>query len=447
MTHEIQAEFSVIGALIIDNDAIDRINDLEPSHFYNSDNRAIFSEIRKQITAGKRVDVITIFEQLKDQVSDCLVLLNQISQSVGSSANISRYAEIITDKAIKRALVALGREIEDVVATGQKSGVCVDLVASKIDVLGQRKTAQEPQRLDDMLMNYTQVLEDRMSGKIKPIATGFADLDKKLGGGVDRGSLIIVAGRPAMGKTAFGLGIARNVSYWGSALFLSMEMAKEQVIDRNISAIGKLPLAWLRAPVDNTPIERGYWDNVTKAYGEVEKLNLFIDDQPGLNMLAVRNKARQIKRKNGLDVLVIDQLSFLTGAQSDQNWQAIGEYTRALLQIGKELNIAVVLLAQLNRDCEKRPNKRPQMSDLAQSGSIEQDAATILFLYRDEVYNPDSPDKGICEIIIGKQRQGETGIVGLAYIGEQTRFADLQHGWQASQPKSYTKRSSLADDL
>lgn len=447
MTHEIQAEFSVIGALIIDNDAIDRINDLEPAHFYNSDNRAIFTEIRKQITAGKRVDVITIFEQLKDQVSDCLVLLNQISQSVGSSANISRYAEIITDKAIKRSLVALGREIEDVVATGQKSGVCVDLVASKVDALGQRKTAQEPQRLDDMLMNYTQVLEDRMSGKIKPIATGYKDLDKKLGGGVDRGSLIIVAGRPAMGKTAFGLGIARNVSYWGSALFLSMEMAKEQVIDRNISAIGKLPLAWLRAPVDNTPAERGYWDNVTKAYGEVEKLNLFIDDQPGLNMLAVRNKARQIKRKNGLDVMVIDQLSFLTGAQSDQNWQAIGEYTRALLQISKELNIAVVLLAQLNRDCEKRPNKRPQMSDLAQSGSIEQDAATIIFLYRDEVYNPDSQDKGICETIIGKQRQGETGIVGLAYIGEQTRFADLQQGWSASEPKSYSKRSSLADHL
>lgn len=447
MTHEIQAEFSVIGALIIDNDAIDRINDLEPSHFYNSDNRAIFNEIRKQIAAGKRVDVITIFEQLKDQVSDCLVLLNQISQSVGSSANISRYAEIITDKAIKRSLVALGREIEDVVATGQKSGVCVDLVASKVDALGQRKTAQEPQRLDDMLMGYTQVLEDRMSGKIKPIATGYKDLDKKLGGGIDRGSLIIVAGRPAMGKTAMGLGIARNVSYWGSALFLSMEMAKEQVIDRNISAIGKLPLAWLRSPVDNTPAERGYWNNVTKAYGEVEKLNLFIDDQPGLNMLAVRNKARQIKRKNGLDVLVIDQLSFLTGAQSDQNWQAIGEYTRALLQISKELNIAVVLLAQLNRDCEKRPNKRPQMSDLAQSGSIEQDAATILFLYRDEVYSPDSQDKGVCEVIIGKQRQGETGIVGLAYIGEQTRFADLQQGWQVSQPKSYSKRSSLADQL
>lgn len=447
MKHEIEAEFSVIGALIIDNDALDRIPDLEVEHFYNSDNRLIFTEIRRQIIAGKRADVITLFDQLKDKITDCLILLTNITQSVGSSANISRYAEIIIDKAIKRALVALGREIEDVVATGQKSGACVDLVASKVDALGQRKTAQEPQRLDDMLMNYTQVLEDRMSGKIKPIATGYKDLDKKLGGGVDRGSLIIVAGRPAMGKTAFGLGIARNVSYWGSALFLSMEMAKEQVIDRNISAIGKLPLAWLRSPVDNTPAERGYWNNVTKAYGEVEKLNLFIDDQPGLNMLAVRNKARQIKRKNGLDVLVIDQLSFLTGAQSDQNWQAIGEYTRALLQISKELNIAVVLLAQLNRDCEKRPNKRPQMSDLAQSGSIEQDAATILFLYRDEVYSPDSQDKGVCEVIIGKQRQGETGIVGLAYIGEQTRFADLQQGWQVSQPKSYSKRSSLADQL
>jgi replicative DNA helicase len=447
MTHEIQAEYSVIGALLIDNDALDRIADLEVEHFYNSDNRAIFSEIRKQIIAGKRTDVITIFEQLKSEITDCLILLNQIAQSVGSSANISRYAEIITDKAIKRSLVALGREIEDVVSTGQKSGVCVDLVASKIEALAQRKTAQEPQRLDAMLMSYTQVLEDRMSGKIKPIATGYADVDVKLGGGVDRGSLIIIAGRPAMGKTALGLGIARNISYWGSALFLSMEMAKDQVIDRNISAIGKLPLAWLRAPVDNTPIERSYWDNVTKAYGEVESMNLFIDDQPGLNMLAVRSKARQIKRKHGLDVLVIDQLSFLTGATSDKSWEAIGEYTRALLQVAKELNIAVVLLAQLNRDCEKRPNKRPQMSDLAQSGSIEQDAATILFLYRDEVYNPDSQDKGICEIIIGKQRQGSIGMVGLAYIGEQTRFEDLTRSWQPSEPKAYKQRGSLADHL
>lgn len=430
MNQFIQAEYSVIGALLIDNNSLDRIADLDAAHFYNHDNRIIFIEVCKQILSGKQVDVITVFEQLKSQITDCLIYLNNISNTVGSSANIVRYAEIITDNAIKRSLVAIGLEIEDVVATGQKSGVCVDLVASKLELLSQRKTAQDPQRLEDMLLNYTQVLEDRMSGKIKPIATGFDELDKRLGGGVDRGSLIIVAGRPAMGKTAFGLGIARNVSYWGSSLFLSMEMSKDQVIDRNISAIGKLPLSWLRAPSDSNPLERVYWDNVTKAYGDAAKLNLFIDDQPGLNMLAVRSKARQVKRKNGLDVLVIDQLSFLTGAQSDQNWQAIGEYTRALLQIAKELNIAVVLLAQLNRDCEKRQNRRPQMSDLAQSGSIEQDAATIMFLYRDEVYNLDSPDKGICEVIIAKQRQGATGMTGLKYIGEQTRFDDLDRNMQ-----------------
>lgn len=448
MTHEIQAEFSVIGALIIDNDAIDRINDLEPSHFYNSDNRAIFSEIRKQITAGKRVDVITIFEQLKSEITDCLVLLNNIANSVGSSANISRYAEIITDKAIKRALVALGREIEDVVATGQKSGECVDLVASKIDALGQRKTAQEPQRLNDMLGNYVQTVEDRMSGKIKPIATGFTDLDVKLGGGMDRGTLTIVAGRPAMGKTAFGLGIARNVSYWGSALFLSMEMSKVQVCDRNISALGKLPLSWLRMPRDESPSDKQHWNSLTAAFSAAESLNLFIDDQTSLNVLAIRNKARQIKRKHGLDILVIDQLSFIVGANpSSPQWEAIGEHTRGLIQLAKELNIAVVLLCQGNREAEKRPNKRLGMADLAGSSSIEQDAATIMFLYRDEVYNPDSPDKGVCEVGISKQRQGATGMAGLAYIGEQTRFEDLQHGWQASEPKSYQKRSSLADHL
>jgi len=447
MSHEIQAEFSVIGALIIDNDAIDRITDLAPEHFYNADNRLIFTEIQKQILASKRVDVITLFEQLKDKISDCLVQLNQIASSVGSSANISRYAEMIIDRAIKRALINIGREIEEIATSHKQSDECVDLVASKIEKLAQRKTEQAPQRLNDMMGDYVQVIEDRMSGKIKPIATGYADLDVRLGGGLDRGSLIVVAGRPAMGKTAFGLGIARNVAYWGSSLFLSMEMAKEQVCDRNISAIGKLPLAWLRSPKDGTPTERGYWDNVTKAFGEVANLNLFIDDQTGLNLIAIRSKARKLKRQHGLDVIVIDQLSFITGSTSDQQWIAIGEYTRGLLALAKELNVAVVLLCQGNRDCEKRPNKRLIMSDLAGSSSIEQDAATILFLYRDEVYNQDSQDKGVCEVGIGKQRQGATGIVGLAYIGEQTRFEDLARPWESEPAKQMPPRRGMAAGL
>lgn len=447
MSNEIQAEFSVIGALLIDNDSIDRIPDLQPEHFYNFENKLFYTEICKQIAMGKRVDVITVFDSLKNKVTDCLVTLNSIAQSVGSSANISRYAEIIVDRAIKRALVSIAGEIEGIAASHEKSDVCVDLVASKVEQLAQKKTTSEPQRLNDMLGNYVGVMEDRMSGTIKPLSTGFADLDIRLGGGADRGSVVVVAGRPAMGKTAFGLAIARNVSISGASLFLSMEMAKEQVIDRNIAALGQVPLSWLRVPKNNSPTEKNYWDNMTKAFLDAQDLNLYIDDQTGLNMLAIRNKARQVKRKNGLDCLVVDQLSFITGGTADKPWDKVGEYTRGLLQIAKELNIVVVLLCQLNRECEKRNDKRPMLSDLAQSGSIEQDAATILFLYRDEVYNQDSPDKGICEVIVAKQRQGATGHVGLNYQGEYTRFNDLARHWERNEHKHEPRRRGLAADL
>jgi len=331
--------------------------------------------------------------------------------------------------------VAIMREGEEVATSFKKSAECVDLVASKLEKLAQRRTEQEPQRLETLLGDYAQTLEDRMSGKIKPIKTGYADLDFKLGGGLERGTLTVVAGRPAMGKTAFGLGVARNVSFDGSALFLSMEMPKEQVCDRNIAALGQIPIQWLRNPSESPPTNN-YWDQMTKAFGQTQEMNLFIDDQTALNMMSIRNKSRKVKRLSGLDLLVIDQLSFIAGATSDKLHEAIGEHTRGLLAIAKEMKIAVILLCQLNRDCEKRPDKRPLMSDLASSGSIEQDANNILFLYRDEVYNADSQDKGVCEVIIGKQRQGSPGFVGLKYFGEQTRFEDLAQGWQPSQPKS-----------
>jgi len=447
MIHEttINAEQSVLGALLIDNDSLDRIGDLKAEHFYRHEHRTIFSEICRQFGAGKRVDVITLFETLNGKVDDCLSYLHSVTNNVGSSANIARYAAIVTDSAIKRSLAALGAEIEEIARQPQDSAVLVDLVASKVEALGQRQTQKEPKRFSESIGDYVKTLEDRMSGAIKPIATGYADLDRKLGGGVDRGALAIIAGRPAMGKTALGLSMARNASEWGSALFLSMEMPEAQVNDRNVAAIGKVSLSWLREPSDRGAADKDQWDRVTHAFSKADSLNLFIDDQTNLNMLAIRNKARKVKRRHGLDLLVIDQLSFITGAQSDKSWEAVGEYTRGLLQVAKELNIAVILLCQLNRECDKRPNKRPQMSDLGVSGSIEQDASTIIFVYRDEVYNPDSMDKGICEVIIGKQRQGETGIVGLAYIGAQTRFEDLANWTQSERPEP--RRRGLAAAL
>lgn len=444
----IQAEQSVLGALLIDNDALDRIGDLTPEHFYRHEHRTIFSEICRQFTAGRRADVITVFEKIGNQIEDCLQYLNQVASSVGSSANIGRYAAMVIDAAIKRAMLALADEMVELAGRPDDSAALLDQVAAKIELLSQHQTQKEPKRLDEMLGNYVQMIEDRMNGKIKPLATGYTDLDRKLGGGIDRGTLTVIAGRPAMGKTAFGLGLARNVSEWGCSLFLSMEMAEEQVNDRNIAALGQIPLAWLRMPGNKRDEDTIAWERLSHAFAKAGALNLFIDDQTGLNMLAIRSKARKVKRRHGLDVLVIDQLSFITGALSDKSWEAVGEYTRAMLQLAKELNIAVVLLCQLNRDCEKRPDKRPIMADLAVSGSIEQDASTIIFLYRDEVYHPDSPDKGVCEVITRKQRQGETGTVGMAYIGPQTRFEDLI-GWEGRKtdtPPNRT-RKGLANEL
>jgi replicative DNA helicase len=429
-TISIRAEQAVLGALLADNDALDRVTDLDASHFYRHDHRLIFQEIKAQIVGDKRADAITVHERIKDRVEDSLKYLAQLRQSAVSSANITRHAAIVTDKATKRALAALSDEIREMAASPQSASLCVDLAASKLEAMAQHKTSREPVRLDAMLADYIDTLTRRMNGEIKPISTGFAHLDEQLDGGLERGTLTVIAGRPAMGKTAAGLGIARNASVDGCALFFSMEMAKDQVSDRNVSAIGHVPIKWLRKPEENDK-DTPHWNAVTAAFIKARSLNLHIDDETGLNTLEIRAKSRTVKRKHGLDVVVIDQLSFISGGQSDKSYEAVGEHTRALVALAKELDCAVVLLCQLNRKCEDRPNKRPMMSDLAMSGSIEQDAANIIFLYRDVVYRPEltGDARDICEWIIAKQRQGEPGTIALKYTGHLTRFDDLPYRW------------------
>jgi len=428
LPHSNEAEQSVLGALLLDNEALYRLQDLKSEHFYQQDHKMIFDEICKQISAGKHCDVISLFDALRGKIQDCLPYLNQLAQGIGSSASVGRYSEIVIDRAIKRELSGIGSELQ--AQSFETADVLLDRVAGRIEELAQKKTKKEPKRFSDMLSNYVEVIQSRMEGKIKPIQTGFKDLDARLDGGLERGTLTILAARPSMGKTAMGLCIARNASENGTALFLSMEMDEDQVSDRNIAALGRLPISWLRLPQHEQEGDKRNWDSMTHAFHKSQDLNLFIDDQTALNMLEIRNKARTIKRRHGLDVLVIDQLSFITGGKSDKSWEVVGEYTRGLLALSKELKIAVILLCQLNRECEKRNNKRPMMSDLAMSGSIEQDAANIIFLYRDEIYNMDSKDKGICEVITAKQRQGSPGVVALTYIGDQTRFEDVSRPWQ-----------------
>ncbi len=425
----IQAEQSVLGGLIVNNEAIDRCVDLEARHFYRQDHQIIFAEIQRQIAAGKRVDAVTIFEKLGDSVEDCFRYCVQMQSSAVSAVNIGRHAAIVRDKADKRALAAIAIEAQELAASHNDAAFCVDLVAGKLQALTERKTLMEPRLIGDTMVDYLTMIENRLAGLHKPIPTGYTHFDELMGGGLERGTLTVVAGRPGMGKTAFGLGIARNVAIDGmSSAMLSMEMSAAQVNDRNMAAIGKIPLGWLRSPKD-TPNDATYWTSLSYAANKAQSLKMWIDEQAGMNMIELRAKVRKIKRKSGLDLLVIDQLSFIQGGDGDQEWQRIGQYTRAIIEVAKSLDIAVVLLAQLNRKCEERTNKRPIMSDLAQSGSIEQDASNIVFLYRDIVYNDNTPEPELAEIISMKQRQGVPGKIGMRYNGTHTVFEDLPYRW------------------
>lgn len=439
--HSLEAEQGVIGALLRDNDAVDRIGDLKAEHFYSHEHAAIFSVILRQVAAGHRSDVITVMEGLRGRVQDVGAYLNTISQAMPSAVNIKRHVDIVVDRAVKRALLKVAGELGEWAQSFEAAEVIADRAAQRIEEIGQRETVSEPVLMGDLLTEHAELLEARLEGKIKRVSTGLPDLDAKLGGGMEPGTLIVVAGRPAMGKTAFGLTVARNVGEDGVGQIFSMEMPRRQIMDRNISAIGKLPLDWVQTPSENPES----WDRVTHAYQRARDIRLYIDDQAGMNMLQLRAKARLVRRKAGrLDCIVIDQLSFLQGAEAENYAYALGEYTRALVALAKELDVPVLLLAQLNRKCEERPNKRPMLSDLASSGSIEQDAATVIFLYRDEVYNPDSPDVGVCEVIIAKARQGKTGMVGLSYIGEQTRFESLAPGWRSAKVAEKPRRGLAA---
>ena len=318
--------------------------------------------------------------------------------------------------------------------------IVVDRIQSKLENLAQERVKSEPIKASDDLGNYIDRLQEAAEGKIKAIPTGFRDLDDKLGGGMRGGELIIAAGRPAMGKTAFALGIARNVALNYSALVLSMEMPRDQLHDRNIAALGRIHMQHLRQPEKMTDDD---WQRFTVAAHKITDLNLYLDDQPALTLLEVRSKARTVKRKHGLNLLVVDYLGLMTGGPSENRNQEVGSYSRGLKALAKELDIPIIALAQLNRGLENRADKRPGMADLRDSGEIEQDADTIMFLYRDEVYDPNSQANGICEVLIGKQRQGETGMVPLAYQGEHTAFHDLQRGY--TPPAAPRRAKGLVD--
>ncbi|WP_353191392.1 replicative DNA helicase [Pandoraea pnomenusa] len=440
-----ESEQSVLGALLIDNQAIDSITDLKPSHFFRGDHALIFKVIAEMLAANEPADIVTVNERLqsvgKGEYAGGLKYLNDLAANTPSSANIARYAGIVIDRSTRRALSATGSRLQAMALNpnGAAAVELVDRAQAEIERLAEGRAASAPVLASEGLSHFLVGMERRLDGEIAPARTGYDALDDKISGGLKDGDLIIVAARPSMGKTAFSLNVASNVAESKPTLFLSMEMPSEQLHARMMARHAGVNYGHLIEPKRLTDLE---WGQLPAGISRIENLSLYFDDQPALSLLDIRSKARGIKRRHGLGLIVVDYLGLMSGGQGDNRTQEIGSYSRGLKALAKELSVPIIALAQLNRGLETRPNKRPVMSDLRDSGEIEQDADTILFLYRDEVYYPDSPDRGICEIIIGKQRNGPLGHVALGFQGEFQRFTSLDAGVsfgrreEGDQPKS-----------
>lgn len=436
--HSVDAEHAVIGAIIRKGQLIDEVGTLKPDHFYVEANREIFSCMLSMSAEGREIDVITLSEWIeqkgKGSVTGGFVHLSEIAHNtVGSS--VARYAEIVKDKAIERRILAAVGDIQGIVHGVGATKDKLNAAQSLIMAIHESHHAKQSRKIGDALEEYVATLERRHNGDIRGIPTGLIALDDMLSGGMQDGNLIIVAGRPSMGKSAFSNTIAINVAQDGhTAAIMSMEMTETEQIDRVISTLGRVPLqAVLDADLAGDAGERIY-----TAIGKLPDMPLVIDDEAGLSVHQVMSKARQIKRKHGLRFLVVDALG-LMDFDSNRMVSELGVITKTLKGFAKEIGIPVMLLCQLSRKCEERPDKRPVMSDLRDSGNIEQDADVVLMLYRDEYYNPDTPDKGIAELLVRKNRQGKCGTVPLVFIGDQTRFENLAGEWH--RPELETKKS------
>ncbi|WMS88718.1 replicative DNA helicase [Pleionea litopenaei] len=437
--HSIEAEQSVLGGLMLDNDAWEKVGDkLVADDFYTKEHRAIFRATSYLAQNNQPMDVITLHEFLEregeaDNVGG-LAYLGELAKNTPSAANIEAYAAIVRERAILRELISVSNSIADSAffPKGRKSDELLDSAESKVFKIAEKRENKDAGL--KIASTFLQETLDRIQsavdskGGITGLSTGFKDLDKKTNG-LQKTDLLIVAGRPAMGKTTFAMNIAEHASIHSGkpVLVYSMEMPANQLLMRSFASIGG---------VDATRLRTGHlddkdWDNLMVATNILKNnCKMFIDDSPGLSPSEVRSRARRVVREHGdIGLIVIDYLQLMqVPGLSDNRTLEISEISRSLKALAKELKVPVMALSQLNRSLEQRADRRPVMSDLRESGAIEQDADIIMFVYRDEVYNKDSEDnKGKAEVIIGKQRNGPIGTVHLAFQGHYNRFANLAY--------------------
>lgn len=430
--HSIEAEQAVLGGLMLSNQdqawdqAVERV---KAEDFYRREHQLIFKAMISLVAERQPLDVITVSECLKksERLNDVggLAYIGELANNTPSAANISAYADIVHERAILRELVSVGTEITESAfrPDGRSSGEILDSAEQKVFNIAERgNKGPGPEEIKKILARSITQIETRAKDQnaISGISTGFKDFDK-LTTGLHAGELIVIAGRPSMGKTSFAMNIAEYAAIKSekSVLVFSMEMSGEDLATRMLSSIGR---------VDQNKLRTGNmadadWARISSAVVTLNSAKLYIDESPSLSPIELRARARRIARESDLGLIVIDYLQLMRLSGHVENRTAeISEISRSLKALAKELKVPVIALSQLNRSLEQRPNKRPIMSDLRESGAIEQDADLIAFIYRDEVYNEDTPDKGFAEIILGKHRNGPIGTLRLTFVGHCTRF-------------------------
>jgi replicative DNA helicase len=434
--HSIEAEQSVLGGLMLDNEAWLQVSErITEGDFYRRDHNEIFRAVEALANQGKPYDVVTLAEWLQNnellEAVGGLQYLAELSENTPSAANIAAYADIVRERSVLRSLVRAGTDIAEsgYRTEGRSADELLDSAEQMVFEIADRETRSNRgfRRIKELLVGALDRIDllFQRDNPITGVATGFYEVDM-MTSGLQPSDLVIVAGRPSMGKTAFAVNIAQHAAVKESlpvAIF-SMEMPSEQLAMRMLSSLGRID----QHKVRTGKLGDDDWPRLTHAVGVLSEVDIYIDDTPALSPGELRSRCRRLAREHGLGLIVVDYLQLMQVHGSQENRATeISEISRSLKALAKELNVPVLALSQLNRSLESRNDKRPVMSDLRESGAIEQDADVIMFIYRDEVYDEDSADKGIAEIIIGKQRNGPIGIRKLRFFGEYTTFENLAY--------------------
>jgi len=435
LPNDVEAEQAVLGCMIIDKDAAGSAFEvIKAEDFYREDNKEVFSAIFDLFEASKPIDTLSIKEQLRlrgtlDAVGG-IAYIAELASKVPTSANIEYYAKIVEEKSILRKLIHSSTDIVNMgYNANEEVQVIVDTAEKKIFDIVQKRNVKGFTPIKNILVDNFEKLEElyNQKGYLTGISYGFTDLDMKTAG-LHNSDLILIAARPAMGKTAFALNIAQNVAVHDKvpvAIF-SLEMSKEQLVNRLLCCEAMIDASKMKTG----KLEEDDWGKLAQAMSTLSDAPIFIDDTPGQNVMEIRAKCRRLKLEKGLGLIVIDYLQLMQGTSKhgDNRQQEVSEMSRALKILAKELDVPVITLSQLSRAPDARPDHRPVLSDLRESGAIEQDADIVMFLYRDDYYNPETEKKNITEVIMAKHRSGSTGTVELVWLGQYTKFANRFNG-------------------